>query len=56
MTSALSQPPSGTQGLVAIDPLGPAGEFRTRNREVITNAAGMAVHELSSGRTPCAPT
>jgi hypothetical protein len=28
MTSALSQPPSGTQGLVAIDTRGPAGEYR----------------------------
>ena len=28
MTSTLSQPASGTKGLVAIDALGPAGEYR----------------------------
>jgi hypothetical protein len=59
MTTPLSQPASGTQGLVAIDAQGPAGEYRTRNHDVITNtagAAGAAVPELSIGRAPCAPT
>jgi hypothetical protein len=56
LTTPLSQPASGTQGLVAIDALGPAGEYRTRNHEVITNTAGATVPELSLGRAPCAPT
>jgi acyl-CoA reductase-like NAD-dependent aldehyde dehydrogenase len=47
MTSTLPQPASGTKNLVAIDALGPAGEYRTRNREVITDTAGVAVAELS---------
>lgn len=33
--------------LVAIDALGPDGEYRTRRREVITSTAGAAVAELS---------
>lgn len=33
--------------LVAIDALGPEGEYRTRRREVITSTAGNAVAELS---------
>jgi hypothetical protein len=47
MTSTISQQASGTEDLVAIDALGPAGEYRTRNREVITDTAGVAVAELS---------
>jgi acyl-CoA reductase-like NAD-dependent aldehyde dehydrogenase len=38
---------SDTDELVAIDALGPTGEYRTRNREVITDTAGVAVAELS---------
>ncbi len=34
-------------GLVCIDALGPDGEYRTRNREVITSTDGVAVAELS---------
>lgn len=34
-------------GLVALDALGPDGEYRTRNREVITSTAGVPVVELS---------
>src|ERR1700744_2372404 len=34
-------------GLVAIDALGAAGEYRTRNREIITTTAGVAVAEMS---------
>lgn len=34
-------------GLVALDALGPDGEYRTRNREVIATTAGVAVAELS---------
>lgn len=34
-------------GLVALDALGADGEYRTRNREVITTTAGVAVAELS---------
>ena len=33
--------------LIAIDALGPAGEYRSRNREVITDTAGVPVAELS---------
>ncbi|HYR14831.1 MAG TPA: aldehyde dehydrogenase, partial [Mycobacterium sp.] len=33
--------------MVAIDALGPAGEYRTRNREVITDTAGVPVAQLS---------
>jgi acyl-CoA reductase-like NAD-dependent aldehyde dehydrogenase len=33
--------------LVAIDALGPTGEYRTRTREAITDTAGVAVAELS---------
>jgi acyl-CoA reductase-like NAD-dependent aldehyde dehydrogenase len=47
MTSTHRQQASGTEDLVAIDALGPAGEYRTRNREVITDTAGVAVAELS---------
>jgi acyl-CoA reductase-like NAD-dependent aldehyde dehydrogenase len=47
MTSTVSQPASGTQDLVTIDALGPTGDYRTRNREVITDTAGVAVAELS---------
>jgi acyl-CoA reductase-like NAD-dependent aldehyde dehydrogenase len=47
MTSAMSQSANGTEGLVAIDALGPTGEYRTHNREVITDTAGVAVAELS---------
>ncbi|MGA7049719.1 MAG: aldehyde dehydrogenase, partial [Mycobacterium sp.] len=38
---------SVTADLVCIDALGPQGEFRTRNREVITSTAGVPVAELS---------
>jgi len=41
------QAATGTEGLVAIDALGPAGVYRTRNREVITDTAGVPVAELS---------
>ncbi len=33
--------------LVRIDALGPGGDYRTRNREIITSTAGVAVAELS---------
>ncbi|OBF06555.1 aldehyde dehydrogenase [Mycobacterium sp. ACS4054] len=33
--------------MVAIDALGPGGEYRTRRREIITNTAGADVAELS---------
>jgi len=36
-----------TEGLVAIDALGTAGVYRTRNREVITDTAGVPVAALS---------
>jgi hypothetical protein len=35
MTSALSQPASCTQGLVAIDTLGPAGEYRDTHQAIV---------------------
>ncbi len=33
--------------MIAIDALGPAGEYRSRNRELITDTAGVAVAELT---------
>ena len=36
-----------TADLVCIDALGPQGEYRTRNREVIMSTAGVPVAELS---------
>ena len=33
--------------MIALDALGPGGEYRTRNREVITDVAGAPVAELS---------
>ena len=42
-----SEQASVTADLVSIDALGPDGEYRTRNREVITSTAGVAVAELS---------
>ena len=47
MTTTLPQTSTGTEDLVAIDALGPAGEYRTRNREVIIDTAGVPVAELS---------
>ena len=47
MSSTLSQSASSTDDPVAIDALGATGEYRTRNREVITDTAGVAVAELS---------
>jgi len=38
---------SVTTELVRIDALGPKGEYRTRNREVVTTTAGVPVAELS---------
>jgi acyl-CoA reductase-like NAD-dependent aldehyde dehydrogenase len=42
-----SEQASVTADLVFIDALGPNGEYRTRNREVITTTAGVPVAELS---------
>jgi acyl-CoA reductase-like NAD-dependent aldehyde dehydrogenase len=39
--------PSITSDLVLIDALGPGGEYRTRNREIVTSTAGVPVAELS---------
>jgi acyl-CoA reductase-like NAD-dependent aldehyde dehydrogenase len=39
--------PSATTDLVLIDALGPGGEYRTRNREIVTSTAGVPVAELS---------
>jgi len=36
-----------TADLMCIDALGPTGEYRTRNREIVKNAAGVPVAELS---------
>ena len=47
MAITLSQSSTGTPGLIAIDALGLSGEYRTRNRETITDTAGVAVAELS---------
>ena len=42
-----AETPSVTADLVPIDALGPSGEYRTRNREVINTIAGVPVAELS---------
>jgi acyl-CoA reductase-like NAD-dependent aldehyde dehydrogenase len=39
--------PSVTADLIPIDALGPGGEYRTRNREVVMTTAGEPVAELS---------
>jgi acyl-CoA reductase-like NAD-dependent aldehyde dehydrogenase len=39
--------PSDTSDLIAIDALGPDGEYRTRNREPVTAIDGVAVAELT---------
>jgi acyl-CoA reductase-like NAD-dependent aldehyde dehydrogenase len=39
--------PSIAADLVFIDALGPSGEYRTRNREIVTSTAGVPVIELS---------
>ena len=38
---------SVTADLVCVDALGPGGEYRTRNRELVMSTAGVAVAELS---------
>ena len=43
----VSETPSVTTDLVLIDALGPSGEYRTRNREIVTSTAGVPVAELS---------
>jgi acyl-CoA reductase-like NAD-dependent aldehyde dehydrogenase len=47
VTSKPSQQASGTASLVAIDALGPTGEYRTHHREIISDTAGVPVAELS---------
>ena len=42
-----SEQVSVTADLVFIDALGPSGEYRTRNREIIMSTAGVPVAELS---------
>ncbi len=42
-----SQTPSITANLLLIDALGPSGDYRTRNREIVTSTAGVPVAELS---------
>jgi acyl-CoA reductase-like NAD-dependent aldehyde dehydrogenase len=48
---ATASPSTGTASeqidLVAVDALGPAGEYRTRTREIIADTAGVAVAGLS---------
>jgi acyl-CoA reductase-like NAD-dependent aldehyde dehydrogenase len=43
----VSETPSVTTDLVLVDALGPSGEYRTRNREIVTSTAGLPVVELS---------
>jgi hypothetical protein len=47
MTSPIPQSASGVQVLVAINTLGVNGESRTRTCGIFTDAAGLAVTELS---------
>jgi acyl-CoA reductase-like NAD-dependent aldehyde dehydrogenase len=42
-----SETPSVAADLVSIGALGPSGEYRTRNREIVTSTAGAPVIELS---------
>jgi acyl-CoA reductase-like NAD-dependent aldehyde dehydrogenase len=42
-----NETPSVATDLVPIDALGPSGEYRTRNREIVTSTAGVPVVELS---------
>jgi Aldehyde dehydrogenase family len=46
-TEVPGETPSVTTDLVLIDALGPGGEYRTRNREILTSTAGVPVGELS---------
>jgi acyl-CoA reductase-like NAD-dependent aldehyde dehydrogenase len=43
----VSETPNITTDLALIDALGPSGEYRTRNREIVTSTAGVPVAELS---------
>ena len=43
----MPETPSSTADLAALDALGPNGEYRTRNRELIRDTAGGPVAELS---------
>ena len=47
MTTTIPQSSSRTPGLVAINALGPSGEYCTPNREIITDTAGVAVAECT---------
>jgi len=47
MVSELPQSASGTTVLVAINALGPRGEYRARNSGIITDTAGAALAECS---------
>jgi acyl-CoA reductase-like NAD-dependent aldehyde dehydrogenase len=47
MVSAVPETPSATADLVVIDALGPNGQYRTRNRELIRDTCGAPVAELS---------
>lgn len=43
----MTERPAAATAALSIDALGPAGQYRTRNRAVITSTAGEAVAELS---------
>lgn len=47
MTPGCTEPSGSTSDTVMLDALGPNGNYRTRNREIITDTAGVAVGELS---------
>jgi acyl-CoA reductase-like NAD-dependent aldehyde dehydrogenase len=47
VTGGFTEPSRSTSGIVMLDALGPNGKYRTRNREIITDTAGVAVAELS---------
>lgn len=47
MASSGREPPGAATGLPCIDALGLDGEYRTRNREVLTSTVGAAMAELS---------
>jgi hypothetical protein len=47
VTTTVTQAASATDDLVALPALGGNGAYRTRNCEIITDTAGVAVAELS---------
>ena len=47
MAAVLNKSANAPTNLIALDALGPNGDYRTRNRELITDVAGVVITELS---------